>query len=55
MSPATGFYGTAEELCRYAAAHFTGDTRLLSGDAQRLMQHVQWEVAVDRRHYGARG
>ncbi len=45
MSAATGFYGTAEEVCRYAAAHFAGDTRLLSADGQRRMQHRQWDVS----------
>ncbi len=45
MSAATGFYGTAEDVVRYAAAHFTGDTRLLSADAQRRMQHPHWEVS----------
>lgn len=45
MSPATGFYGTAEDVCRYAAAHFAGDERLLSADAQRRMQHGQWQVS----------
>lgn len=44
MSPATGFYSTAEDLCRYAAAHFLGDTRLLSDAAKRLMQHEWWSV-----------
>lgn len=33
MSAATGFYGTAEDVCRYAAAHFLGDERLLPDDA----------------------
>ncbi|MGH3096502.1 MAG: serine hydrolase domain-containing protein [Streptosporangiales bacterium] len=38
MSPATGFTSTAEDVCRYAAAHFFGDTRLVSDGSKRLMQ-----------------
>ena len=45
MSAATGFYDTAEDVCGYAAAHFAGDTRLLSRDVQRRMQHRQWDVS----------
>jgi CubicO group peptidase (beta-lactamase class C family) len=44
MAAATGFYSTAEDLCRYVAAHFTGDTRLLGEPAKRLMQHQWWPV-----------
>ena len=31
MSSATGFYSTAEDLCRYFSAHFWGDDRLITG------------------------
>ena len=30
MAAATGFYSTAEDLCRYSAAHFFGNNELLS-------------------------
>lgn len=30
MAPATGFYSTADDLCRYAAAHLLGSGKLLS-------------------------
>ena len=44
LSAATGFASTAADTCRYAAAHVLGDTRLLSDDAKRRMQHAQWQV-----------
>jgi CubicO group peptidase (beta-lactamase class C family) len=52
MDAATGFSSTAEDLCRYAAAHFTGDERLLSPATQRLMQHPDWEIAGTDDTYG---
>jgi len=45
MASATGFYSTAEELCRYFAAHCYGDERLLSDGSKREMQHALWPVA----------
>ncbi len=44
MSAATGFYGTAVDVVRYAAAHFRGDERLLTDASKRLAQHQQWAV-----------
>jgi CubicO group peptidase (beta-lactamase class C family) len=44
MSAATGFYSTAEDLCRYFAAHFWGDSRLVTDASKRLLQHQWWEV-----------
>jgi CubicO group peptidase (beta-lactamase class C family) len=44
MSAATGFYSTAEDLCRYFSAHFWGDTRLVSDASKRVLQHQWWEV-----------
>ncbi len=44
MSSATGFYSTAEELCRYFSAHFWGDDRLISDASKRLLQHDAWDV-----------
>ena len=52
MSAATGFYGTAEDVCRYASAHFLGDERLLSDDAKRRMQRDQWAVDGTDGAYG---
>jgi CubicO group peptidase (beta-lactamase class C family) len=51
MSAATGFYGTARDIVRYAAAHFRGDERLLSDGSKRLVQHEQWKVE-GAGHYG---
>ncbi|MFN8021651.1 MAG: serine hydrolase domain-containing protein [Acidimicrobiales bacterium] len=44
MASATGFYSTASDVVRYAAAHFHGDDRLLSDDSKRQMQKTEWEV-----------
>jgi len=44
MSAATGFYSTAEDLCRYFEAHFWGDNRLLTDASKRVAQHAWWEV-----------
>jgi D-alanyl-D-alanine carboxypeptidase len=46
MSAATGFYSTASDLCRYFAAHFWGDERLLTDESKRVMQHQWWEVEL---------
>ena len=50
--PRDGFYSTAEDLCRYAAAHFFGDTTLLSDASKREMQQPYWRVAQADTHYG---
>lgn len=52
LSPATGFYSTAEDLCRYAAAHFMGNLTLLSDAAKREMQQPYWAIAQADEHYG---
>ena len=53
MSSATGFFSTAEDVCRYGAAHFMGNEELLADDTKREMQHEWWEVrGKERRHYG---
>ena len=44
MSSATGFYSTAEDLCRYFSAHFWGDGRLISDASKRVLQHDGWDV-----------
>lgn len=53
MSAATGFSSTATDVCRYAAGHFLGDTRLLSDASKRLMQHEEWaDGGGDKGYYG---
>ncbi len=52
LSPATGFYSTAEDLCRFAAAHWPGDESLLSDAAKREMQHAAWTVEQSEERYG---
>lgn len=52
LAPATGFYATAEDLCRYAMAHAFGDETLLSDAAKREMQQPYWKVAQAEMHYG---
>ncbi len=52
LSPATGFYATAEDLCRYAAAHFSGDDTLLSDAAKREMRQPYWAIAQADERYG---
>ena len=52
LSPATGFYSTAEDLCRYGAAHWIGDETLLTDASKREMQHPSWEVEQSEDRYG---
>lgn len=52
LSPATGFYSTAEDLCRYASAHWFGDTRLLSDASKREMQQPYWTIEQGDEDYG---
>jgi D-alanyl-D-alanine carboxypeptidase len=52
LASATGFYATAGDLCTYAAAHFFGDTTLLSDTSKREMQQPYWKVAHAEMHYG---
>ena len=52
LAAATGFYSTAEDLCRYMSAHFLGDDRLLGDRAKRLMQKTEWRVAGGNLAYG---
>jgi CubicO group peptidase (beta-lactamase class C family) len=51
MSPATGFYSTAEDLTRYAAAHFFGNDELIGDESKREMQRPYWPVD-DMDSYG---
>jgi CubicO group peptidase (beta-lactamase class C family) len=52
MAAATGFYSTAEDMCRYASAHFLGDERLLTDRSKRLMQRTEWKVEGASSEYG---
>ncbi len=52
MSAATGFYSTAEDLCRYARAHYLGNDELLSDASKREMQQPYWSVPPDDSSYG---
>lgn len=52
MSAATGFSSTAGDVCRYAAAHFDGDDRLLTDLGKRMMRQPAWPIAGGEKHYG---
>lgn len=55
MAAATGFYGTASDLVRYASAHFDGDERLLGEHSKRLAQREAWQSDASQpesAHYG---
>ena len=52
LAPATGFYATAADLCRYAAAHCFGDEALLSDAAKREMQQPSWAIEQTEARYG---
>ncbi|MDT0276555.1 serine hydrolase domain-containing protein [Blastococcus goldschmidtiae] len=55
-APATGFWSTAEELSAFAeAALVHGDERLLSPDAQRLMQRLESVVTAYGTEVGRYG
>jgi CubicO group peptidase (beta-lactamase class C family) len=40
FAPAVGIHATAEDMCRFASAHFLGDTRLLSDRTKREAQRA---------------
>lgn len=44
LAAATGFAGTAPELCRYLSAHMVGSGRLLGDASKREMQRVHWHA-----------
>ncbi len=52
LAPATGVWSTAEDLVRFAAAHYHGDTRLLPDEARRRMQHPEWTAVREHEDYG---
>lgn len=55
MAAATGFYSTAAELTEYGAAHWFGDTRLLTDDSKRLMQRLESVVSAYGEEVGRYG
>jgi CubicO group peptidase (beta-lactamase class C family) len=55
MASATGFYATAEDLCRYGEAHFLGNEELLTDESKREMQHGAWKVHGGRGGHYALG
>lgn len=53
MAAATGFYGTAEDVTAYLAAHAPGRTELLTDASKRLMRRKESEVGrTPHRWYG---
>lgn len=50
LSSATGFYSTAEDVCKYFAAHFLGNDTLLSDKSKRQMQHGYWKADKNERY-----
>jgi CubicO group peptidase (beta-lactamase class C family) len=51
MSPATGFYSTVRDLCRFGAAHALGSGELLSDESKREMQRQHWAIEGTDRGY----
>jgi len=52
LAPATGFWSTAGDLVRYAAAHVLGDPTLLTDASKRRLHRAQWAVPGGDEHYG---
>lgn len=44
MAAATGIYTTLADICRFASAHYFGNTVLLKEATKREMQRLQWDV-----------
>jgi CubicO group peptidase (beta-lactamase class C family) len=55
MAAATGFYSTAEDLVRYAAAHFHGSAELLTDRSKRLIQRDESTVVANGAELGTYG
>ncbi len=55
MAAATGFYSTAEDLVRYAAAHFHGADELLDDHSKRLIQRDESTVVAHGAELGTYG
>ncbi len=54
MSPATGFYSNAADLCTYFMAQMVGSGKLLSDESKKEMQKAAWraENTSDWEEYG---
>lgn len=52
LAAATGFWSTAQDLCRYAAAHVLGDLTLISDASKRRLHRPQWQTGTPEEHYG---
>lgn len=54
MSPATGFYSTAADICKYFSAHVLGSGLLLSDESKKEMQRAHWQAenVYDKEEYG---
>jgi D-alanyl-D-alanine carboxypeptidase len=54
LSPATGFYSNAADLCTYFSAHFTGSGDLLSDESKKEMQKAYWQAQEthEKEDYG---
>ncbi|HET7059799.1 MAG TPA: serine hydrolase domain-containing protein [Candidatus Saccharimonadales bacterium] len=44
MSPATGFYSTSNDICKYFTARMVGSGKLLSDKSKRQMQRIHWRA-----------
>ncbi len=44
LSPATGFYSTTEDLCKYFSAQIIGSNKLLNDESKKEMQRAQWRI-----------
>ncbi len=52
LASATGFWSTAGDLVRYAAAHVLGEGTLLTDASKRRLHRAQWAVPGGDEHYG---
>lgn len=52
MAAATGFYSTAEDVCRFLAAHFYGNNILFDDKTKREFDKGQWKVGQSSLKYG---
>ncbi len=50
MSAATGFYSTAEDLCKYLAAHAIGTKQLLDDESKKEMQRTHRRVTNSKQN-----
>lgn len=52
LAPATGFYSSLADLCRFTQALYFGNDELMSDRSKREMQHAEWEVRNEGEDYG---